>query len=149
MNTVTGIPNSSFNLLIRRLVDLVGCPDRWMSVHPYLSGNPFSISLAYIPPVSMAITNLVFPGSIWKVSCSTLYGTEKPVSATSSMQLIVFMPFLVMVVKLMSPYTWELPSSGLSLKSSLIQWVTVSRSSANRLLSSWLWNLALFHPSEM
>ena len=65
------------------------------------------------------------------------------------MQLKVFMPFLVMVLKLMSPYTWALPSSGLSLKSSLMQWVTVSRSSARRLLSSCEWNLARFHPSEM
>ncbi len=97
----------------------------------------------------MAMTNFVLPGSIWKVSSSTLYGTANPASDTSSMQFTVFMPFLVMVVKFTSPYTWAPDSSGLSLKSSLMQLVTVSRSSASRLPSSWVWNLALCHPSEM
>ena len=134
---------------MRRLVDLAGCPERCTRVHPNLSGNPFSISLAYIPPVSMAMTNFVLPGSIWNVSSSTLYGTANPASDTSSMQFTVFMPFLVMVVKLTSPYTWAPDSSGLSLKSSLMQLVTVSRSSASRFPSSWVWNLALCQPSEM
>ena len=95
------------------------------------------------------MTNFVFPGSIWNVSSSTLYGTANPASDTSSMQFMVFMPFLVMVVTLMSPYMWAPDSSGLSLKSSLMQLVTVSRSSARRLPSSWVWNLALCHPSDM
>ena len=51
----------------------------------------------------MAMTNFAFPGSIWKVSSSTLYGTANPASDTSSTQFIVFMPFFVMVVKLTSP----------------------------------------------
>ena len=72
MNTVTGRLCSSFILLMRRLVDLAGCPDRWTSTQSYFSGKPFSISLAYIPPVSMAMTNFALPGSIWKVSSSTL-----------------------------------------------------------------------------
>ncbi len=78
-----------------------------------------------------------------------MYGTANPASDTSSMQFRVFIPFLVWVVKFTSPYTCAPDSSGLSLKSSLMHPVTVSRSSARRLLSSWEWNLALCHPSEM
>ena len=65
------------------------------------------------------------------------------------MQLMSFIPFLVMVLKVTLPYTWAPLSSGLSLKSSLMQWDMVSRSSARRLPSSCVWNLAAFHPSEM
>src|SRR6266699_3429542 len=57
--------------------------------------------------------------------------------------------FRVISSRIRLPITLAPLSSGRSLKSSRRSWVITSRSSASRFDSSWAWNFAMSHPSEM
>ena len=72
VNTTIGFFHSSLILLIILLVDLAGCPFRWISAHLDSSSKPFSINLSNIPPVSIAITKSMSSSTSLSFSSSTL-----------------------------------------------------------------------------